>query len=121
MNKIIQAQLKKCEVADLSTYDEATCTYHIPRFRQVKLEVNTCYLIKLDDMVLNRDSSSVLVSNWNKGTVPPCRYMKVDVCKVLGKMIQVNGLGFDYDTKEDLNVMWSGWLPLQNISVIERI
>lgn len=121
MNRIIEEQLKKCQVADLSDFDSVTGTYHIKRFKQVKLEVDSCYLIRLDKQLLNKETSQVLSSNWNKGTVPPCEYMKIDVSKSMGKMICVNGIGYDYEKKQDLNIIWSGWLPLQSIEVIERI
>lgn len=121
MNKIIEEQLRKCQVADLSKFDTDTNTYHIARFKQVRLEVNSCYLIKLSDILLDKELSSILSSNWNRGTVPTSKYMKIDVSKVLGKMIYINGIGYDFDNKVDTDVMWSGWLPIQDIEVIERI
>ncbi len=121
MNKIIEEQLKKCQVAELSDFDSASGVYHIKRFKQAKMEVDACYLIRIGKHLLNRDTSQMLASNWNKGTVPPCEYMKIDVVKSMGKMIRVNGIGYESETKQDLNCVWSGWLPLRDIEVIERI
>jgi len=121
MNKIIKEQIEKCKVADLSQFDSSTNTYHIKKFNQIRVEVDDCYLIKLDTTLLNKDTSSVLATNWNKGTYPPCIYFKAVVSKVLGKMIYINGLGYNNETKEDLDIMWNGWLPLQDIELLERI
>lgn len=121
MNKLISNELKKVAVADLSNHDKTKNEFIIPRFKQVRLEENSYYLIKLDDALLKPDGMSTLSANWNKGTVPPHKYMKVDVSRVMGKMVQVNGLGYDYDKKEDLSVMWSGWLPVTQIEVISKL
>jgi hypothetical protein len=121
MNKYVEEQLKKVKVADLSNYDENTHTYHIPKYNEFRYEVDKCYLVKLDKMLLNGNDLPILVSNWNKGTFPTNEFLKIDVTKVLGKMICVNGLGYDFERKEDLNTMWSGWLPIQQIKMIERL
>lgn len=121
MNKIIEEQLKKVHFADLSDYNPLDNSYRIPKITQIKLVVNSCYLIRLNERLLNRETSQVLSSNWNKGTVPPCKCMKVDICRIMGKFINVNGLGYDENGKKDLDVVWSGWLPIQDIEVVERI
>lgn len=121
MNKIIEEQLKKCSVADLSDYDISTHTYHIHKINNIKLEVNSYYIIRLKDYILDRNASSILSNNWNKGSVPMNKCMKVDVSKIMGKMIYINGIGYDYDSKEDINSVWSGWLPIQDIEILERI
>lgn len=121
MSRVIEEQLKKVMVADLSDYNSCDLTYHIPKATGVKMEVNACYVIKLSDALLSRETSQVLSSNWNKGSVPPCACFKADVDRVMGKMIRINGLGYDPDGDKDLDVMWSGWLPLGEIKVLRRI
>ena len=121
MNKYIKEQLDKVKVADLSNYDESANIYHIPKFNQFKYEVDKCYLIKLDKTLLEKSNYPILVDNWNHGTCPTCEFMKADVTKVLGKMIQVNGFGYDYEHKQDLNTLWSGWLPIGQITMIQQL
>lgn len=120
-NKIIEEQLSKVQFADLSDYNPLDNSYRIPKINRIKLDVNSCYLIRLKDCLLRRDTSQVLSSNWNKGTVPPCKCMKVDVCRTMGKLVNVNGIGYDEAEKKDLDVVWSGWLPMQDIEILGRI
>lgn len=108
-------------VADLSNYDEATNTYIIPKISSKRPKVDCCYIIRLDKSLLIADPNSVLSSNWNKGTFPKCEYYKVDVVKEVGKLIYVNGIGYDNQTKQDLDSYWSGWLPIQQVSIVEEI
>lgn len=108
-------------MADLSHYDEVKHTYNIPKFNEFKYEVDKCYLIHLDKSLLINDPNSLLISNWNKGSVPPSEYMKVDVSKILGKMIYINGLGYNPDTNEDYDDVWSGWLPTSLIEMISLL
>lgn len=121
MNKLIKNELNKVSVANVSGYDENKSELFIPRFKQVRLEENSYYLIKLDDALLNPNEMSTLSSNWNRGTVPPQKYMKIDISKILGKMIQVTGIGYDLENDKDLNIMWSGWLPITGIEVIKKL
>jgi hypothetical protein len=39
----------------------------------------------------------------------------------MGKMIKVNGIGYDQDKDQDLDVMWSGWLPISEIKILKKI
>ena len=119
MNKLIKEQLQKVSVADISNYDEKNQIINIPKFKQDRYIVGTCYLVCLDDTLLNDYGNPILVSNWNKGTYPRCKYMKIDVLKTMGKMINVNGIGFDYTTKQNTTYVWSGWLPIQLTKQVE--
>ena len=37
---------------------------------------------------------------------------------MVGKMIYVDSLVFNIDTKSDTNITWSGWLPTEQITQI---
>jgi hypothetical protein len=121
MNKIVEQQLNNVKIADLTNYNPDTNTYYIPRYNETKLEVDSCYIICLDDVLLKYDEDSTLISNWNRGTYPKSKYMKVDISKKVGDMVLVNGLGYDYNTKQDTNVLWNGWLPIKKIKVMEKL
>lgn len=121
MNKTIQKQLNNVKIADLSNFNEETNTYYIPKYVYCKLDVGKYYLICLDDSLLNENNNLILKSNWRNKSTPQCKYMKVDVVKNMNKMVLINGVGYDNNTKEDLNYFWYGWLPVQNIKVISNI
>jgi hypothetical protein len=36
-------------------------------------------------------------------------------------MIYVDSIGFDFDTKQDLNLMWSGWLDSSQLTQISAL
>lgn len=121
MNKIIVDQLQKVSVADLSNFDPNTNTYFIKRKTDIRIEVDSCYLIKLNASLLHPIQNDVLTTNWNAGSVPQYEYYTVDVCKSVGKMIKVVGLAFDYENQKDLNSTWTGWLPLSEIKILEKL
>ena len=118
MNKLIDAQLKKVEKADLSHYDKETNTYFIPRKNEIKLEEDNCYLVELQDTIFNNE---VLKTNWNNGNMPKYKYLKIDVSKIMAKMIKVVAVGYDNENKKDLSYFWNGWLTLNEIKVIQKI
>ena len=120
MRKIIQDQLNACIYADLSNYNQQTNTYHIPRYTKPIYTVNNCYLVRLPLSIINNTTSTLAV-NWNNGNAPQHEYLKIFVNKFLGKMIYVDGLAFDFMTQQDLNIMWSGWLPIEEITQIAAL
>jgi hypothetical protein len=122
MNKIIESQLKKVREADISHFDERTSSYFIPKKVDIKLEENNYYIIELNDILLKPNSSlNSLINNWNNGSIPKNKWYKIDVCQKLGDMVKINGAAFDYNTKIDLLDMWSGWLPIKEIKVLEKL
>jgi hypothetical protein len=121
MNKLIKAELNKVSVANISNYDKSKGEFLIPRITKIRLEENSYYIIKLDEALLNPNEASTLSVNWNQGTLPPHKYLKVDVSKVMGKMVKVNSIAYDYENQRDLNASWSGWLPIAQIEVLEKI
>lgn len=121
MNKIIEKELKKTLVADLSNFNKTTNTYYIPRYKQLKLDVGKCYIIQLDNYLLDATKSNLLAVNFNKNSVPTEEYMKVEVCKTMGKMVYIDGVGYNINDHVDLPVFWSGWLTLDHLTVIEEL
>lgn len=119
MNKLMKAQLSKVSVACLDNFNEEKQEFFIPRFKQDRYEVGKCYLVCLDDTLLNVNCNQLLISNWNRGTIPPCKYMKISVIKTLGKMINIDGIGFDVETNKNINKVWNGWLPIQLLKQIQ--
>ena len=114
---IIKEQLDKCQFANLNNFDPNTNTFIIPKYAHPTYEVTRCYLVKIPNSILN-NSDSVLAVNWNNGSAPGTPYLKIYISKAMGNMIYVDSIGFDFNTKQDLNVMWSGWLNTSELTQI---
>lgn len=121
MNKIIKEQLSKIEVADMSNYTDNNYSFIIPKSNIDRFEEDKCYLIELNDVLIKDNKDSLLQINWNNNTYPENKYLKIDVSKVLGKMIKVNSIAYDYENHKDLTAVWSGWLPIELIKIIEVV
>ena len=127
MNPVIKRELEKVRIP-LPEYDDNTTVLTILRRgaeEQVKtfpIHVGKCYLIQLADYVLHEPPNFTLSSNWNNGVVPKSPFLKVQVSKVMGKMIQVDGSGFDTVRQVDCDDAYIGlWLPLASIGVVQEI
>ena len=119
-SKIVKEQLDKCSFADLSDYNPTTRTYHIPRYVKPNYVVGNGYLVRIDSALVN-NPNSILATNCNNGNYPKHAYYKIYVSKSLGKMIYFDGLAFDITTNTDLTVMWSGWISVDNITLIKEL
>ena len=118
MNKVINDQLQKIQCADLSNYDVETNTYFIPKKKEIKIEEDYCYLIKIKPSAAHNSAVNV---NWNQGSCAPFDCMKVDVSKKMGKMIKITGLRYNLDTKSDEAQFWSGWIHVDDIEIIQKL
>lgn len=114
---IIKEQLDKCQFADLNNYDTNTNTFYIRKYCKPTYEINHCYLVRLPLNIVDAPDS-VLAVNWNNGSCPKTQYLKIYISKAMGTMIYVDSAGFDFDTKQDLNLMWSGWLDSAQLTQI---
>ena len=120
MRDLIRQQLQNCSYANLNNFDPATNTFIIPKYSKPQFILGNMYLVQLSNAVVNQ-TNSVIASNYNNGTAPAYSYLKIFVSKSLGKMIYVDSLGFDIQTKQDINEMWSGWLPTEELTIISQI
>lgn len=120
MNNVIKKQLQNLKKCQLPQYSEDTLEIFIPKNsikKELGLEVNHCYQIEIADYVLNPPPEFSLAQNWNNNTIPPYKYMNVCIIQLMGKMIKVDGIGFDIDNQMPLSCAWSGWLPRESIKV----
>ena len=117
---LIKEQLEKCQFADLNNYDPATNTFLIRKYSQPTYDINKCYLVRLPVNIIN-NSDSVLAVNWNNGSCPKTQYLKIYISKIMGTMIYVDSIGFDFETRQDLNLMWSGWLNINELTQISAL
>ena len=117
---IIKEQLEKCQFANLNNFDPTTNTFIIPKYSKPTYDINKCYLVKLPLNIVDT-ADSVLATNWNNGTFPKTQYLKIYISKALGTMIYVDSIGFDFETRQDLNLMWSGWLDTSSLTQIAAL
>lgn len=120
MNKLIKEQLEKVNEASIPYYDEQTKEIFIPKLKKDKYVVGENCIIELDDSLLIKGANEILESNRNRSTLPPNKYLIVDVLKVMNKMINVHALPYNISTKEIINNIWNGWLPISLIAKINE-
>ena len=121
MNKLIKQQLEACKVASITTFDDNTTHLTIPQFKQVKVDVDECYIIKLDKSLLNPNVNDTFHINWNRGIVPTHEYLLIEISKVVSKTIYVNAVDYDIGNKKSGTNSWSGWLPVEKIEILGRV
>lgn len=85
-------------------------------------EQNRCYIIKLAPYIVHPSDNFTLASNWNKGIVPKSEYLKCTITQIMGKMLKVDGTGYDFVTGSDLNDSYIGlWLPSAGVEIKEEL
>ena len=115
----IRDQLANCVFASPNSYDEKTHTFIIPRYSKPQYLEGKCYIVKLQIQLL--DSNSIIASNWNAGSIPPGQFLKIYISKTMGKMIYVDSTLYNIESQQDLNVFWSGWLPIEELEQIAQL
>ena len=119
VRQYIVDQLARCAFANPSSYDKKTNTFIIPKYTKAKFDLGKSYIIQIPEILMQPDA--VLTTNWNQGKIPPNNYLKIYVSKTLGKMIYVDAVAFDINKNIDLNVWWSGWLPVEEIYQLSKL
>jgi len=120
MTDYIKNQLKRVSYANLNNFDEATNTFHIPKYTKPKYDAGHCYLIKVARELIN-NTTNTLASNWNGGRAPQHEYYKAYVSNIAGTMLKVDCLAVDMILQKDLDIMWSGYLPIDYIEQISKL
>ena len=124
MNPIIKDQLERCRVAKLPYYDEDTTTLMIPKGSAEEVnpyQVHKCYLLQLEEYIVNPPPDFSLHTNWNNGIKPVDKCMKAYVIQDIGKMVKLKCIGFNVLDNKDLNTNWTGWCPKKSIKIIKEI
>lgn len=120
MLESVRKQLEKCKFANLKNFDKELNAFIIPKYTKPFYQTNKVYLVQIPKYLVN-NSTSVIACNWNNSTSPSTEYLKIFINKFNGKMIYVDSIGVDIETKSDLNNYWSGWIPLDEIELIEEL
>lgn len=110
MNKFIKKELDKLGII----YDDTTLQLNIPA-NSLKRTANTKYTqISLPDYIIHEPQGFTLSYDWNHGTTPPEKRMKVKFLNKRGKMVEIDGFGYI------TNVPWHGWLPEKCITEVNE-
>lgn len=118
MNNQILNQLHKVTATKIEFNSNDTEIF-IPKTIQIRnesLQKSKCYLIELQDFIVNPDESSTLSSNWNNGKVPEYKKYFVEIVSIMTNMIKVNGVSV-----ENSSSRFEGWLPMDGFTVLEKI
>lgn len=124
MNPIIKQQLENCRVANVPILSEDMTVIHIPKGSENEVspyQVNKCYLMALEDYIINPPPDFTLADNWNNGSVPKYKYYLAEISKVVGKMIYISGVGYNMETATSTLDMWEGWIPQKAIKLIKEV
>jgi len=124
MNNLIKKQLSKCRIAQIPQYDDDTIEIYIPKSVDIsgaEVELHNCYLIELENYIVNPPETFNLHENWNNNIKPTVKCYKCEIIQIMGKMIRINGIGYDYENKIDLDCVWTGWLPRKGFKVLKRL
>lgn len=123
LNPLMKEQLNKCEVADIPLFDDNTLELVIPKKSKEKnFQLNKYYIVELADYLINPGEIVSFHINWNQGRVPKSKYLKVCISQLMGKMIKVDGIGFDPKSNKDLEDFYTNlWLPSNDVKIIKEI
>lgn len=125
MNQVVIDQLKKVKVADLPQWNEDDLKLIIPKkvggYKRTDFVEGCTYIIELEKYLVEPFDGFTLHDNWNKGIPPKHRCLYVVIKQIMGKMIQIDSVGYDYKQKAIINDNWTGWLPRKGIKILEVI
>ena len=120
MNKFIEEELKKCKVADIEILSDTEIL--IKQRKKTELQLNNYYIIELENYIIHPNINFTLAENWNKGIIPKSKYLKCMIIQIMGKMIKIDGSGYDIENNNDLNDVYLGlWLPMAGVKIIKQL
>lgn len=120
INPIIKEQLDSLSGVDITQTSEYE--YDISPKTKQTVELSGYYIIALKSYITNPPDNFTLSDNWNRGIIPKSKYIKCFVKQILGKMIKIDGNGFDMNNKIDLQDYYSDiWLPQEGFEIICKL
>lgn len=125
MNELIKAQLRLCQKAKVPELSGNETKIYIPKGAILLPEfvsIGGYYIIKLSQYVVDPPEGFTLHANWNNGIGPKEQTMQCVVENVLGKMVRINGIGFDIINSCYIEgTEWQGWVPQKSITIIKHL
>lgn len=124
INPIIKKQFEKCIRCSVPPITDDTTSIFIPKNsikEKLGFKKDNCYLIEIEDYVLNPPPGFTLSQNWNSGTNPPGKYMNICCIQLMGKMVKVDGVEFNMEQNTPMDKVWCGWLPTAAVKILKEI
>lgn len=122
MNKFIEEELNKCKLVDIKFISDTEILIKKKESIDKIIQLNNYYLIELENYILHPNINFTLAENWNKGIIPKSKYLKCMIVQIMGKMIKIDGSGYDIENNNDLNDVYLGlWLPIGGIKIIKQL
>ena len=121
MDNIIKQQLQKTKHCNFPEYDDTTTHMIIPRNTELYFTEGKCYVIELQDYLINPSNTFTYHINWNQNRIPTCKWYKCECIRIMGNNIQIDGVGYDNISNTDTDIIWSGWLPIQSIKIVRSL
>lgn len=120
IRKYISDQLNKTTYCDFSNgyyTNDGYLVLNIPRYAKPTFDQGKSYAVRLDDSIMTKDCS--LATNWNHGYAPIARELNIYVEKFMAGMIYVDATRYNPSHDFIPQDMWSGWLPINNLTLIK--
>lgn len=117
-------QLKMVTSVDLSEVPDDFQVLNIDKqetLQNVDIHVGGSFLVELEDYIIHPPENFTLHKNWNRGIAPSYKCMRVIVTDIMGKMVKIEGMGFDIKTHENVGDVWDGWLPRKSIKIKKEL
>lgn len=124
MSNQLRSQLEKIEIPIERISDDELIIKKIDvnSFDNSLIEVGKCYLFEIGQTEVARNILKITSDNWNDGRYITCSGLSAEVIKILGDMIQLNGVGYDLFKDEPINsVFYNYWVNKEAIRVIKII
>ena len=125
MSERLIKQLRLCKKANIPPLDNKVDQIQIPKGAMNQpnmVEVGGYYIIELASYITNPPSNFTLHDNWNNGVIPKERVMQCVVEKMIGKMVRINGIGYNRETCSYIDKSeWNGWIPQKSIEIIRAL
>jgi len=122
MNKFIEEELNKCKLVDIKFISDTEILIKKKESIDKIIQLNNYYLIELENYILHPNINFTLAENWNKGIIPKSKYLKCMIVQIMGKMIKIDGSGYDIENNNDLTDVYLGlWLPIGGIKIIKQL
>lgn len=121
MNILIKKELESVKKAIIPKYEDSDLSMLITKGSKEEICNNRdadfvqdgYYKIKFKDYIVHPYPDFDLHTQWNNGIIPQEYIYNVQVVKVMGKMIKVDGVGCEKSTH------WVGWIPKVSAEILE--
>lgn len=124
MSKFLSKQLKMVTAVDLSDVPDdfhVLCIDKQKTLQNVDIHIGESFLIELENYIIHPSENFTLHKNFNNNIAPTEKFMRVIVLEIMGKMVKIEGMGFNMKTHENVGEIWVGWLPRKSMKIKKEL